>query len=518
MTNAKILWADDEIDLLKPHIMFLEGKGYDITQVRSGNEAVDEIQTQPFDIIFLDENMPGMTGLEALGLIKEIKPQIPVVMITKNEEEMVMEEAIGSQIADYLIKPINPNQILLSLKKLLENRRLVSEKVNMRYQQGFGQLSMTLNDALTAPEWMEAYKKLVHWSGQLEQTEEEGMKLVFDNQFAEANSNFCRFVSRNYLDWIAGKEDAPVMSHTLLDKRLKPLLAADAPVYLILIDNLRYDQWKALEPTLNRLFSIAEDDIYYSILPTSTQYARNAIFSGLLPKDIEKRMPKMWINDEEEGGKNLYEEDFLKDYLSRNRLDVKMSYHKITNLEAGRTLVDNLHNLRDNKLNVIVYNFIDLLSHVRTEMEAMKELAEDEVAYRSLTKSWFAHSPLLEIFRKISEKKASVLLTTDHGSVRVKKASKIVGDRNTTTNLRYKTGKNLAYNDKDVLAVKHPEEAGLPRQHVSSSFVFALEDYYFVYPNNYNYYVNYYRDTFQHGGISLEEMLVPAITLNSRTQ
>lgn len=516
MQRAKILWADDEIEFLKPHILFLENKGYDITPVQSGTEAIDECQNQFFDLVFLDENMPGLSGLETLTKIKSMRPEVPIVMITKSEEEFLMEDAIGSQISDYLIKPVNPNQILHSIKKLLENKRLVSEKVTMGYQQDFGKLSMLVNENLSPDEWIDVYKKIVHWDMALTKTDSEGMRDVLETQKTDANANFARFIDKNYTDWLRIRDEAPVMSHTLLFNKLIPLLDSPDPVFFILIDNLRYDQWKAIQPMFSDLFRIQEDSAYFSILPTATNYARNAIFSGMLPSEIEKKYPNLWLNDEEEGGKNLHEEEFLQDYLKRLRKDIKFSYHKITNLDAGRNLVENISNLYKNKLNIIVYNFVDLLSHVRTEMEVIKELAEDEAAYRSLTQSWFEHSPLYESLRKLADKKVNILLTTDHGSIRVKKPSKIVGDRNTTTNLRYKNGKSLNYNDRDVFAIRKPEEAGLPRPHVSSSYVFAKEDFFFVYPNNYNYFVNFYKNTFQHGGVSLEEMIIPVITMQNK--
>jgi len=514
--TAKILWADDEINLLKAHIIFLEQKGYQVTAVNSGNEAIDEVKQAYFDIVFLDENMPGISGLETLKEIKNLRPEIPIVMITKSEEEFIMEEAIGSQIADYLIKPVNPNQILLSVKKILDHKRLVSQNVTMGYQRQFGQLSMTLNDNLSAEEWIEAYKKLVYWEMELDKSESEGMKDVLVSQLVEANSNFSRFIDKNYIDWVNGK-NTPTMSHNLLEKKVIPLLKSTAePVYFFLIDNLRYDQWKAIQPMIAEMFRIVEDDAYFSILPTSTQYSRNAIFAGLMPLDIQNRFPNLWLNDEDEGGKNLNEDLFLEDLLKRHKLDIKFNYRKITKLEDGKDLADNMSNLRNNRFNVIVYNFVDLLSHVRTEMVVIKELAEDEAAYRSLVQSWFEHSPLFDILKSISETRANVVISTDHGSIKVRKPSKVIGDRSTTTNLRYKSGKNLNYTEKEVFAIRKPEDGKLPKQHVSSSFIFSKEDFFFVYPNNYNHFVNMYKDTFQHGGLSLEEMIIPIITLTTK--
>ena len=496
--------------------MFLENKGYEVTAVNSGAEAIEEVEQQTFDIVFLDENMPGLTGLETLQQVKEKRPNVPVVMITKSEEEFVMEDAIGSQISDYLIKPVNPKQILLTIKRLIDQRRLVSQKVTQSYQQEFRNLAMRLNDRLSEEEWMEVYRKLVYWEMELVKSEEEAMQEILENQKTEANSNFSRFIQDNYLDWMDDLERAPTMSPTLLSRKVLPLLTGQKPVVLLLIDNLRYDQWKMLQPLFSQFFTIREDTTYFSILPTATNFARNSLFSGMMPSELEKRHPKLWVGDEDEGGKNLHEEEFLHDFLKRARKDIRVSYNKITRLEAGKQLVENAQNLLQNDLIVVIYNFVDLLSHVRTEMEVLKELAEDEAAYRSLTYSWFEHSPLYDFIRKIAQQDVQLVLTTDHGSIRVRRPSKVVGDRNTTTNLRYKQGRNLNFDSRDVLHVAKPSEAGLPRPHVSSSYIFAREDTYFVYPNNYNYYVNFFRNTFQHGGISMEEMIVPVVTMGTK--
>ena len=517
MQRYSILWADDEIDLLKPHILFLRNKGYDVTPVNSGTDALDKCNEQNFDVVFLDENMPGMTGLETLSQIKATKPSLPVVMITKSEEEHIMEEAIGAKIADYLIKPLNPNQILLSVRKILDGKRLVTEKTTQGYQQDFRNIAMAYNDRIGHEEWADIYKKLVFWELALDGANDRSMAEVLDMQKSEANSNFAKFVMENYEDWLNDpKAEKPLLSHQLMKKKVFPLISAQEPVFFFLIDNLRYDQWKILESILQEYFNVDEESVYYSILPTTTAFARNAIFSGMLPSEMEKYHSDLWVNDDEEEGKNNSEDQFLLRQMQKARIDAKMSYHKIININQGKSLVDSFNNLMTNQFNVIVYNFVDMLSHARTDMAMIRELAPDESAYRSITRSWLMHSPLLELFKRLSEKKVKIVVTTDHGTIRVKRPYKIIGDKNTNTNLRYKQGKNLGFDEDDVLVVRKPERFFLPKINVSTAYVFTVEDYFFAYPNNYNYYVNYYKDTFQHGGVSLEEMIVPFVQLSPK--
>lgn len=512
-----ILWADDEIELLKPQLLYLRDKGYEVLPVTNGQDALDAAASKPeIDLVFLDENMPGLSGLETLSGIKAKRPNLPVVMITKNEAEDLMEEAIGSQITDYLIKPVKPQQILMTVKKIMDNKRLVTEKTNSAYQQDFQRLFMRLQEDLGFDEWAELYRELVRWEIELDRTGAGQMQEVFSMQKQEANTAFNKFVVGHYLDWAQGKGETPVMSHTLLKRRLFPLLEDNIPTFLVVIDNLRYDQFRSIQPMLSRHFRMQSEELFYSILPTATQYSRNALFAGLMPSEIERKLPKFWRNDEDKGGKNMFEAELLADNLQRHRIDRKMAYHKVVNHQEARNLNETILHGLDIGLTAIVYNFVDMLSHARTEMEVLKELARDERAYRSLTESWFEHSPLFEALKRLEGKPVRVVVTTDHGTIRVRNASKVVGDRNTTTNLRYKSGKNLQYNAKDVLEVRKPEDARLPRQHVSSSYIFAKEDLFFVYPNNYNHYVNFFRDTFQHGGISLEEMLIPFAVFTSK--
>ncbi len=517
MDKIRILWVDDEIDLLKAHILFLEQKGYEVVTSNNGDEALDIIKTKPFDIIFLDEQMPGISGIETLEEIKNLYPNLPVVMITKSEEEAIMEDAIGSNISDYLIKPVKPNQILLSLKKNLENKKLISEKTTHAYQQEFRNIGMEISNNPDFIEWIEIYKKLTRWELELEKSKDESIIEVLKMQKDEANNVFSKFIEKNYVDWINSKtNERPLLSHILVKEKIFPFLSDKKPLFVLIIDNLRYDQWKTIQPVIEEYYRVENDEIYYSILPTTTQYARNAIFSGLLPSEIKKKYPKYWVDEDEEGTKNQYESELLSEQLKRFGKNIKYSYNKILNLNAGRKLVETLPNLLVNKLNVIVYNFVDMLSHARTEMEIIRELADDESAYRSLMLSWFEHSSLFDIIKFLSEKKINLIITTDHGSVKVNNPVKVLGDRNTNTNLRYKFGRNLNYNKKDVFDIRNPETVFLPRANVSTSYIFCRKNDFFAYPNNYNYYVNYYRNTFQHGGISLEEMLIPIIYLKAK--
>ncbi|MFD2823575.1 PglZ domain-containing protein [Lacinutrix iliipiscaria] len=517
MNNINILWVDDEIDLLKPHILFLEQKNYKVTTCKSGTEALEVLDDTNFDIVFLDENMPGLTGLETLNEIKERRDRLPVVMITKSEEEYIMEEAIGNKIADYLIKPVNPNQILLSLKKNLDHSRLVSEKTTSNYQQEFRKIAMDLSMVNTYEEWASLYQKLVYWEIQLEDIEDIGMFEILESQKTEANTQFGKFIDKHYPNWFEAHTDAPVMSHTLFKEKIVPEIGKEQPTLLVVIDNLRYDQWKAFEPIVNNYYKKDKEIPFYSILPTATQYARNAIFSGLMPSDMEKLHPNYWKNDTDEGGKNLHEADFLREQLKRLGLShLKHEYYKITNLKNGKKLVDNFKGLKDNDLTVVVYNFVDMLSHSKTEMDVVKELASNDKAYRSLTLSWFKNSPLLEMIHQAQQLGFKLILTTDHGTINVKNPSRVVGDRDTSLNLRYKTGRSLTYEDKDVLVAKDPKSIHLPSISMNSSFIFAKSDLFFAYPNNYNHYVSYYRNTYQHGGVSLEEMIIPFVVLNPK--
>lgn len=516
MNNERILWVDDEIEMLKPHIIFIQSKGYGIETVTNGHDAIEMCKEKEYDLIFLDENMPGLTGLETLTRIKDIRPNVPIVMITKSEEENIMDMAIGQKIADYLIKPVNPKQILLSIKKHLHKNEIIAEVTNTGYQQNFSKIGLQINDSLTVDDWKEVYRQLTYWELELEATNS-SMNEVLKMQKAEANNMFARFVSKNYISWINDPDNRPVMSQDIMKKYVFPHLDNGGKVFLIVLDNFRYDQWRTLSSEISEYFS-SDEDLYFSILPTATQYARNAIFSGLYPAQIAKMFPELWVDEDEEEGKNLNEEPLIGTLLERYRRKNSFTYNKIYDSNGADKIIPQIKSMKDVDLNVIVINFIDMMSHARTESKMIRELASSEAAYRSITKSWFIHSSVKELFAEISKLGGTVILTTDHGSIKVSNPIKVVGDRNTNTNLRYKLGKNLGYNPKEVFKIKDPAKAQLPSPNVSTSYIFASGSDFFAYPNNYNYYVSYFKDTFQHGGISMEEMIVPVITLTSKNK
>ena len=535
--NGTLLWIDDEIEMLRAHILFLKGKGYEVDTASNGRDAIDRCRERSYDLILLDENMPGLTGLETLTLIKEVQPTVPVVMVTKSEEEDIMNQAIGAKIADYLIKPVNPNQILLTLKKNIHKKDIITETTNTNYQQNMGRIAMQINDASTAEDWIEVYKNLVYWELELEHADN-NMSEMLRMQKEEANNLFARFIRKNYEAWMApfcltgmadggrlhsashpprgGQEGTlPLLSPHIFRDRIFPLLNRKEKVVLIVFDNFRYDQWRVLSHELAEGFSF-DEELYYSILPTATQYARNAIFSGLMPNKIAEMFPELWVDEDEEEGKNLNEAPLIQTQIDRYRRHDSFSYHKINDAEGAERLLGQFNQFANHNLNVVVVNFIDLLSHARTESKTLRELAGDEAAYRSVTATWFRHSPLKLLLAQLAESDYKVVITTDHGSIRVNNPIKVVGDRNVNTNLRYKLGKNLGYNAREVYEIKDPRKVSLPSPNVSTSYIFAWGENFFAYPNNYNHYVSYYRDTFQHGGISMEEMIIPLVTMTPK--
>jgi len=514
MRKTRILWVDDEIDILRAHIIFLEEKGYDVETANNGLDAIEKVKGNFYDIIFLDENMPGMTGLETLNQIKIFSPNVPVVMITKSEEENIMDEAIGAKISDYLIKPVNPKQILLSIKKNTDKQRLVTRQTTSAYQMQFSEIGMRINERLTFEEWMDIYKKLVYWELELSGSDDQAMDQVLIMQKDDANKAFFRFVKENYFSWL-NKDfgERPVFSKDIFKHKIFPLLDEGERVFVIVIDNLRFDQWRTISPVFEPYFHLAGEELYYSILPTATMYARNALFAGLMPSEIQKVYPEYWDPDDNEGHKNRFEEQLLAKQLERHGRKEKLFFEKVSGFRRTSQTMENLKNIKESDISVMVFNFVDMISHARTEMEMIRELANNEKAYRSLTLSWVNHSSLLDIIKSLADDNIQIIITTDHGSIRVDNPVKVIGDRETNTNLRYKLGKNLNYKSRQVFEVRDPQDAFLPSRNVSTSYIFAHNKDFFAYPNNYNYYANYYKDTFQHGGISMEEIIVPYLRL-----
>lgn len=516
--ETKILWVDDEVEFLKPHIIFLESKGYHVDTCNNGYDAVDAVEASNYDLIILDEMMPGMTGLETLSRLKEIRPLTPIVMVTKSEEENIMNRAVGANIADYLIKPVNPNQVLLSIKKNVHKQELYDEVTTADYRSEFNAISSSFTQADSFEDWVKIYKKLITWDIQLEGSSDKSVSEILQYQKKEANNEFVKFVKRTYREWFRSKGlGSPVMSHTLMRNKVIPVVDKGVKTVFFLIDNFRYDQWLMIRPLLSNDFNVVKEDFYCSILPTATQYARNSIFSGLTPLAIDKIMPNLWLNDNEEGGKNQYEEEFLMRQLQSLGKSYRVYFDKLIRPEAGRRLLENnLSKVLTADFSVIIYNFLDILSHARTDTEIIRQLADDESAFRSLTRSWFEHSELLELLRTLAQKGHTVIITSDHGTIHVENPIKVVGDRETSTNLRYKTGRSLNYSSKDLFVINDPEEVGLPKSNISSTYIFACNNDFLAYPNNYNHYVRYYRNTFQHGGVSMEEMLVPFLVLEAK--
>ncbi len=515
MRKIRILWTDDEVEVLRPHIFFLQEKGYEIDTCSNGNDTIDLVRQNPYDLIFLDEHMPGLSGIETLRLIREIRTDIPVVMITKSEEEDIMEAAIGSEIADYLIKPVKPKQILLAIKKILDQKRLITEKTTTDYRQEFSRIGSMISSAVTWTDWTDLYRKITFWESELEKSSDPGMAEILKTQENEANNSFSKFVTGNYLSWLEPRNtDGPVLSPALFSKKIFHLMSNQRPLFFILIDNMRYDHWKTISAELAGLYRIVEEDIYFSILPTATQYSRNAIFSGLMPSQIADLMPQFWIDDDDEAGKNNFEEELFRSHLARKGLKYKWSYNKISSSNEGKKVNEKIRQLLENDINIIIYNFVDILSHARTEVGVIRDLADDETAYRSLIRSWFVHSSLFALLKMLTSHRVKVIISTDHGTIRVQNPVRVIGDKKTSANLRYKTGRNLDYNPAEVFELKNPEKALLPKTNISSRYIFALNKDFLVYQNNFNYYAGYYRNTYQHGGISMQEMMLPVVCLD----
>ncbi len=522
MNNKRLLWVDDEIDLLRSHIIFLTEKGYDVDTATNGEDAISSVKEKSYDLIFLDEMMAGMGGLETLGQIKEVNPNIPVVMVTKNEEETLMNEAIGGKIADYLTKPVNPSQVLLVCKKILDAKKITGEYAAKDYLHDFNTISQALMNNLDFAEWTDIYVKMVNWDIELDTHPEIGLRQTLNDQFKEANKEFSKFVESNYKNWISnlGDFDTPVLSPEIVPKFIIPHLKdSKSAVFFFVLDCLRLDQWLLMEKHLIDTFNINKE-FYYAIVPTATPYARNSLFSGLFPSEIEKYYPDLWsTGNDDERSMNKYEKELLQLLLDRKKVKLRneLKYIKIIDPEVGRTFEQNILSYQNSQLTAVVVNFLDMIAHGRSDSDLLKEIAPDEPAYRSLTNSWFTHSSLLSTFRALAKiKNVKIFITTDHGSIRSLRGAKVLGDKEASTNLRFKYGRNLKVDGKHAIYINNAEEYKLPKRGVTVNYIIAKEDYYFVYPTDYHKYLTYYKDTFQHGGISMEEMILPIIMLEPK--
>ena len=521
-SKGQILWIDDEIELLKPHLILLEQRGYSVDKATNGEDAIEMVKAKHYDLVFLDEMMVGISGLETLPHLKEISPSTPVVMVTKNEAESVMEEAIGGKIDDYLTKPVNPAQIIAACKKFLESKRIAKEKVTQDYTMGFNEISRRLYEPLEWNDWLEIYQKLVTWSMELDRYPDLGFQQTLQDQWRECNVEYSKFFESNYKRWLYNRdeEDSPVLSPDIFEKYVAPLLKTGKPTFFFVVDCMRLDQWLVFEELLSPYYNFNKD-YYSSILPTATPYARNSIFSGLFPIDIKKYYPQWWANEmnTEDHKLNAYEQQLLEEQVKRKRIQLKnkLTYIKIHDTDFGKKIEADIMKYARNHFTAIVINAVDMIAHSRSDYAILKEIAPDESAYRSLTRSWFTHSSLFSMLRSLSEiKDVNIVITTDHGSIRCLRGVKVVGDRDTTTCLRYKFGKNVKAEARNAMIINDPEEYKLPKPGVTINNVIAKEDYYFVYPTDYHHYLQKYRDSFQHGGISLEETIIPVITLKPR--
>jgi CheY-like chemotaxis protein len=513
--NKRILWVDDEIELLKSHVTFLQGKGYKVDTATNGADALSLVKGNKFDVLLLDESMPGRGGLETLVEIKEADPALPVVMITKNEEERLMDNAIGLKIDDYLLKPVSPLQIYSACKRILDAPRIQEERVSPDYIREFNELNSLMQEG-TWDAWLRVHKRLCAWDHEFDQFRRTGLESTHDDQRLKASHAFSDFVEKNYRNWVAS-DKRPPMSVDIFPRHIAPHLQAGEKVFFILIDCVRLDQWMVIEEFLTEQFDV-QWDFYCSILPTATPYSRNAIFSGLFPDEISRRYPDKWLErSTEESSKNKYESFFLSEQMRKFRLDeTKLRYSKIFTAAEASDVKKKVSGLMNSPFVALVFNFVDILTHGRNQSEILQQLLPNEGAFRSLMRSWFSHSVLRDILTDLARAKVKVVLTTDHGSILGRKAALVYGRRDTSTNLRYKFGDNLKVDERQAIITRHPEEYRLPSESRTKNYVFAREYFYFVYPTNFRDYEKAYEGSFQHGGVSLEEMVLPCLTLTPR--
>ncbi|NOT33441.1 MAG: response regulator [Candidatus Eisenbacteria bacterium] len=517
-TRRQILWADDEIDLLRPHIKFLEQKGFAVTAVPNGEDALAALERQRYDVVLLDEMMPGLGGLGTLDAIKSRNHTLPVILITKSEEETLMDEAIGKRITDYLIKPVNPSQVFLACKRVFESDRLQDSQRARDYVGEMQRWQAIDTRRLDWAGWVDLTVESARWDVLFDGINEEGLKQAHADFRRPLNLEFSRFIEDQYPRWVKDAAERPRMSHDVVRHAVVPHLKSGKRVVFVVIDCMRLDQWFTLEPLLEELFEI-QHDYYCGILPTATPYARNAIFGGLLPIDLQRHHPDLWQeNSKDERTKNRFERQLLEHQLERLKATPEkgLKYLKIYEADEAQAVKRQIQTFSNLSLVAMVFNFLDILAHGRSESEILQELAPDEAAFRAVMRAWFTHSPLYDILRALSKQDVTVVITTDHGSVLCKRAALVYGNRDTSTNLRYKFGVNLNCDTKQAINARKPSDFALPDDGVNKNYVLCREDYYFVYPTRFHEFERQYRGSFQHGGVSIEEMVLPLMTLTPR--
>jgi len=516
--KGRILWVDDEIELLKSHILFLRSRGFDVTSVSNGKDAIELVAKENFHLVLLDEMMPGLDGLSTLETIKETSPGLPIIMITKNEEESLMEKAIGKKITDYLTKPVNPSQILMACKKVIDQQRIATEQAAQNYMSEFHRISNKLYDKLNSNDWIEIYSKLARWDLEFDDYPDLGLKETLVDQFRDCNIEFAKYIEKKYPEWL--KSDyhfRPTLSPDVLKKNVFPLLKENKKVLFIILDCMRLDQWYTFESLLYDFYNI-ETDFHYSLLPTATPYTRNAMFSGLFPAEIQKMYPDIWPEEPETTSMNKHEHKMLEEYLRREEIKLKNGCHyiKVLTSQEGWNVDRKIKSFLGNSFLALVINFVDILAHRRSESDIIKEILPNESSYRSIVRTWFKHSWIYSVLRKFSEYGFHIVLTSDHGSIRVQNDVKVIGDKDTSTNIRFKYGKNLNCPPKYSLVIKDPAKYKLPDIGINTNYLISKENYYFVYPTNYHKFQSYYHDTFQHGGISMQEMILPVVKMTPK--
>jgi CheY-like chemotaxis protein len=514
----KILWVDDEIELLKSQILLLQNKGFIVIPAASGEEALAKVKEHDFDLVLLDEMMPGMDGLATLAALRQLRPELSAIMATKNEKEELVEQALGQKIDDFLLKPLNPAQVLASCRRVLESRHLVEGQASREYLTQLNNLRNFDYPSLDWQGWCRHYQMLTEWDLRLSELPDQGLHQSHEDITKEANLEFGRFIEENYIHWLHGSS-RPILSTDLVERYLLPIMKNNQKCLLLILDCMRLDQWLLLEPYLKEWFDIKRDH-YYSILPTATPYSRNSIFSGLYPSQLAKNYPQYW----EKGGHageaslNRHEHKLLELQLQRLKVPhpADFRYSKIYNIDEGHELKKVFGSWQNVPLAAVVVNFMDILVHSRAESLVLQEIAPDEKAFRSLTRTWFANSDVLNILQQAARQKRQVIVTTDHGSLQGRRATIIQAGRDTSANLRYKSGTNISCDPRQVLWIKKPLEYMLPEDFTGLQYLVAKEDYYLVYPTKYEEYRKRYEGTFQHGGISMEEMILPVCRLTPK--